>query len=202
MSRNNKIEYSKSFYHVINKKDENNKNLFILNFSDSRQNTENSKSNDINYSKNNYKTFSVNKFTFLKSPEKYTNYSVYKSNNDNKISFGDENINFKNENFNSKSLSFFSNNNGNYTELSYPKSENGKIKQKLLQYYKLNNRNIINKSGKLNKTTNDEKNKKEKIIFDNQNLENNNLVNENKNNIELKNNLINDKEKKQNIKKN
>jgi hypothetical protein len=204
MSRNYKIEYSKSFYHVINKKDENHKNLFILNYSESRQNTENSLSNECNNSKYIYKTFSVNKFTFPKLPEKYLNYSDYKNNYDNNISFKNEKINFNNENFKNKSLTFFSNNNGNYTELTYPKSENRKIKQKLFQYYKLSKNLIINKNEELNKSLKDERNKKEKLIIDNKNIENkmnNSLMNCNKNNYDLKNNLINEKERKQNLKK-
>ena len=57
----------------------NQRKLFILDFSDSRE-SENSKINeheDLNYK---YKAFSVNRFTFPKSPEKYTNYSDYKNN--------------------------------------------------------------------------------------------------------------------------
>jgi hypothetical protein len=77
MSKNYKTEYTRSPYHAITKEDINQRKLFILDFSDSRE-SENSKINeqeDLNYK---YKAFSVNRFTFPKSPEIYTNYSDYK----------------------------------------------------------------------------------------------------------------------------
>lgn len=153
MSKNYKTEYTRSPYHAITKEDINQRKLFILDFSDSRE-SENSKINeqeDLNYK---YKAFSVNRFTFPKSPEKYTNYSDYKNNLE-EARINLKNAFFSNETFQENNLNVFSNRNGNYTQIFFPETHHGKIKKQLYHYLKSNNLK--------NKRYNDKLKEKDKI---------------------------------------
>ena len=119
----------------------NKKNFLCFNLSDD---SENSDFNDYDNIKCIFKSFSVNRFVIPKSPNKYINYTDYKiklEQSKDKI----KNINIDDENFKNKKLKTFSNENGNYTKLSYPNSEKGKIKKKL--FLKINE---IKKEEKLN----------------------------------------------------
>ena len=119
----------------------NKKNFLCFNLSDD---SENSDFNDYDNIKFIFKSFSVNRFVIPKSPNKYINYTDYKiklEQSKDKI----KNVNIDDENFTNKKLKTFSNENGNYTKLSYPNSEKGKIKKKL--FLKINE---IKKEEKLN----------------------------------------------------
>ena len=165
MSKYYKKEKTKSPYHATTEEDENKKKLLILSFSDSREN-ENSKRNDndnddFNY---NYKTFSVNRFTFPKSPEKYTCYSDFK-NNFKDVHTNIEKVFFNDENYQNKYSNVFKNKNGNYTEFFFPENKDGKIKKKLYEFLKMNEM-----KKKENKIKENDKEKIEKFLDENKKI--------------------------------